>query len=488
MAMNKGSLSKGKDFDVVIIGGSPGGLAVGCLLAREGLSTAIIEKDSAPGGRFRSVDFHGCRIDSSTKYMVSLAGSMEKTATYEYFSYLGLPVEPKMVPWAQGMVGGDKPGRIEYFAMDPKLGAANFFAFFAFATGVEMEEESKQELMRIAQITADMTQEECRKCVSVSFADWIDKNVEDPMTQAVLSGMAGITGLQATQQNFGVVANGFRTFIESGAPICSYPKDKTLEDAFIVPLADYFTGHGGELITGRTVRRITIDEGRATGVVAHDHQNRFMLKEYGARAVVCAMPIFEAVGRNILERKHLTDDWAESINRCAELAGPDLSGFVLLREEVIPTDGYGWIHLFDSDYGIPTYVGDVTLGSHVNAVVPPGKQLVASMVTGVSELNPFGLTGDIDNVRKAHQRWKESVEKGFPGFNDAIEFEGMNLQLNFTRYAQAVVPVELDIQSPNIAGLYFGGDSIMSIGSQMSAKCFELAFPIRDGVLQQLRG
>ena len=72
-----------KDFDVAIIGGGPGGLAVGCLLAREGLSTAIIEKDPAPGGRFRSVDFHGCRIDSSTKYMVSLAGSMEKNRSLD---------------------------------------------------------------------------------------------------------------------------------------------------------------------------------------------------------------------------------------------------------------------------------------------------------------------------------------------------------------------------------------------------------------------
>jgi hypothetical protein len=477
-----------KEFDVVIVGGGPGGLAVGCLLAREGLSTAIIEKDPAPGGRFRSVDFHGCRIDSSTKYMVSLAGAMEKTATYEYFSYLGMPVEPKMVPWTLGMVGGEKPGKIEFFEMDPALGAANFFGFFAFATGVEMGEESKQELMRIAQITADMTQEECRKWVNVSFADWIERNVEEPITKAILNGMAPITGAPPTQQNFGMVANAFRTFIDTGAPICWYPKDKTLEDAFIVPLVNYFQDHGGQLITNRTVRRINIDEGRATGAVAHDHQNRFMLEEYGARAVVCAMPIFEAVGRNVLERKHLTDDWAESVRRCAEMAGPDLSGFVLLREEVIPTDGYGWIHVFDSDYGIPTYVGDLTLGSHVNAVVPPGKQLVASMVTGVSELNPFGLTGDLDNVRKAHERWKESVEKGYPGFNDAIEFEGMNLQLNFTRYAYAVVPVELDVQSPNIAGLYFGGDSIRSIGAQMSAKCFDLAFPIRDRVLEQLRG
>jgi hypothetical protein len=79
------------------------------------------------------------------------------------------------------------------------------------------------------------------------------------------------------------------------------------------------------------------------------------------------------------------------------------------------------------------------------------------------------------------------VEKAFPGFNDAIEFEGMNLQLNFTRYAYAVVPKEIDIQSPSIKGLYFGGDSIRSIGTPMSDKCFQLAFPICERVLDYIR-
>ena len=70
------------------------------------------------------------------------------------------------------------------------------------------------------------------------------------------------------------------------------------------------------------------------------------------------------------------------------------------------------------------------------------------------------------------------VEKAFPGFNDAIEHEGMNLQLNFTRYAYAVVPVELDLRSPNIEGLYFAGDSVRSVGTQMSDKCFDHALPV----------
>jgi len=87
---------------------------------------------------------------------------------------------------------------------------------------------------------------------------------------------------------------------------------------------------------------------------------------------------------------------------------------------------------------------------------------------------------------EAHGRWKDAVEKAFPGFNDAIEFESINLQLNFVRYAYAVVPKEIDIQSPNIKGLYFGGDSIRSIGTPMSDKCFQLAFPICERVLDYL--
>lgn len=58
-----------REYDAVIVGGSLGGLAIGCLLAKEGLSTAIIEKAPALGGRLRSIDFHGCRVDCSTQWI-----------------------------------------------------------------------------------------------------------------------------------------------------------------------------------------------------------------------------------------------------------------------------------------------------------------------------------------------------------------------------------------------------------------------------------
>ncbi|UCC60245.1 MAG: NAD(P)-binding protein [Dehalococcoidia bacterium] len=476
-----------KEYDAIIVGGGPGGLAIGCLLAKEGVSAAIIEKDPALGGRFRSVDFHGCRTDCAIHFMASLVGPVENTSMYQMFKHLSLPLEYKIVPWAMGMVTKEKPGEVEYLAMDPELGAANFFNFFAFATGVDMNDSAKDELMRVADITADMSDEECHKVVNISFADWIDQNVTDPIAQAVMYGMEPIVGASPKDINFGYVAKGFGAFKSHGATLIWYPKNGTLETALIVPMTKYFTDHGGEVITNRMVSSIDIEDETVKGVTAVDQGNRFLMEEYSAPVVICAMPIFQAVAHNILRAEHLTPDWAESIKRCAALSGPDMSGFFLLKEKVVPTDGYGWIHIFDTDYGLPTYIGDLTVGSYVNAIEPPGKQLINSLAIGSTPVSQFGLNPTMETVRAAHRRWKESVEKAFPGFNDAIEYEGINLQLNFTRYAYAIVQTELDIQSPNIKGLYFGGDSIWAVGNPMSDKCFQIAFPLCERILENIR-
>jgi phytoene dehydrogenase-like protein len=475
-----------KEFDAVIIGGGPGGLAAGCLLAKEGVKSVIIERAPALGGRFRSVNFHGCRVDSSVKFFASQFGSAERSFCYRLFSHLGLPLKNKAVPWTMGLVTKDKPGTVDHFAMDPKLGAENFFEFFAFATGVSMSEESKKEVKRVADIAEDMSEEECRKVVNVPFADWIDKNVEDPIVHAVLSGMGPVIGAPIKDVNFGMVANALGTFNRVGSIHLWYPTPGPLEDAIIAPLAKYYKEHGGKAVMNRRVRSINIENGKATGVVAQDENNCNMLEEYGSRVVICAMPIFEAVARNVISQELLRKDWAEAVRKCGELAIPDLSAFFLLREHVMPEEGYGWIHVFDFDYGLPTYVGDWCLGSHIDAKVPAGTQLVCGMIPGSLEATNLGLTSPMDKVREAQRRWKEAVEKAFPGFGKAIQYEGMNLQLNFTRYAYAVVPVEIDFQPPNIKGLYFAGDSIRSVSTQMSDKCFHIAFPLCERVVDYL--
>lgn len=475
-----------RKFDVIIVGGGPGGLSIGSLLAREGVSSVIIEKEPALGGRYRSVQFHGCRLDSGAHAITGMVASPEATFIAKFLSYLGIPVEYKPIEWTMGLVSTDKPIRIAYFSMDRKKGVDNFFEFFAFASGVPLEESPRNALRKAFNIMEDMSEEEMHKSVNVSFASWIDRNVEDPMAQAVLHQAAILAGTSAAEMNFGQFANVFGAFPRIGALSFGYPKRGTLEDAVIAPLTKYYTDHGGEVFTNKTATSILIKDGEVKGVVARDNLTLF-LEEYSAPVVISAIPIFEAVSRNVLRSELLTKDWSEAIQRCAHLAHNDLSGFYLLREEVIPRGIPEWVHLFDADYGIPTYVGDLLLGSFCNAVVPPGKQLVYSYIPGGLEATHFGLTSPMEKVWEANNRFKDVVEKVFPGFIGSIEFEGLNLQLNWGRYAWAVVSTEIDIQSPNIEGLYFAGDSIQSVGSMASDKIYQMAFPLCERILDYLR-
>jgi hypothetical protein len=141
--MRKEVIMKSK-FDVLIIGGGPGGLTIGSLLAREGISSAIIEKEPDLGGRYRSVNFHGCRSDNGVRMPTALVRKPEETFMYEFLKHMGIaPAKTKVIDWTMGMVRKDSPDKIEYFSMDPKKGVDNFFDFFAFGSGSRVPDRLK---------------------------------------------------------------------------------------------------------------------------------------------------------------------------------------------------------------------------------------------------------------------------------------------------------------------------------------------------------
>ena len=475
-------------YDVLIVGGGPGGLTIGSLLAREGVSSAIIEREPSLGGRYRSINFHGCRSDNGVRMPAGLVRDPKETFMYKFLEYMGFaPPVTKEVPWNMGLIRKDAPGGIEYFSMDPSKGVDNFFDFFAFGSGLPMEEPSRQSLSKAFKIMEDTSIEECHRMINVSFGDWIDRNVEDPIANTVLHLASPLMGALATDVNYGAFANVFRTFPKVGSLLFWYPTEGNMQSMVIDPLTKYYTEHGGTVLTNRRVRNILVEDGRATGVVAHNNET-ILLEDYGAKAVICAVPIFEALARNVLSREYLTEDWSEAIDLCGRLTYEDLSVFYLLREEVIPKDGHGWVHIFDPDYGLPTYVGDWCLGPLYNAKEPSGKQYLYAYIPGGLPDTHLGLTSPPETVDLAIKRWEDAVEKVFPDFRAAIEHKGRSLQLNWGRYAWAKVPAEIDMVSPNIKGLFFAGDSIRSVASMVSDKIFEMAFPLRDSVMGFLHG
>ena len=475
-------------FDVLIIGGGPGGLTIGSLLAKEGVSSAIIEREPNLGGRYRSVNFHGCRSDNGVRMPTAMVRKPEETFMHKFLDHMGIaPKETKEIDWTMGLLNKDSPNRIEYFSMDPNKGVDNFFDFFAFGSGLPMEEPSRQSLSKAFKIMEDTSEEECRRLIDVSFDDWINRNVEDPIANAVLHLASPLMGALATDVNYGGFANVLGAFPRVGALLFWYPKQGHMEDMVITPLTKYYLDHGGTVLANRRARSILIENGEAKGVIVQNNETHF-LEEYGAPVVISAIPIFEAVARNVLRREFLTEDWAEAIELCGRLTYEDLSVFYLLREEVIPKDGYGWVHIFDPDYGLPTYVGDWCLGYPLfNVKEPPGKQYLYSYIPGGLPDTHFGLTSPPDVVNQAIARWEDAVTKVFPDFPRAIEHKGMSLQLNWGRYAWAKVPTEIDLQSPNIRGLFFAGDSIWSVASMVSDKIYQMVFPLCERILKYMR-
>jgi len=471
-------------YDAVVIGGGPGGLAIGALLARDGMKILLVEKGHELGGRYRALEFKGCRVDNGVHLLTGYVDSIRETFCKRLFDELGLPMEQKEVFWTMGLVGRKEPGEIEFFSIDRSRGVDNFFEFFAFGSNMEMPKATRSELGRLFEIMGKMSMEEKRGLISTSWADWLARNCRDELVSMILSVQSQLSGCEAEDAAAGEIIGYYSPFYVSGAVPFWYPAGGILQDTIIAPLANAIRNAGGDIRTNCKASKVEIEEGTVKGLWYTDGTNN-ALHQVSSPVVVSAVPVHQASGEDgFLERDIFPKDWQEAIEAYEQRADDDLSGFYLLKEKVIPDDAYGWIHLFDAGEGLPNYVGDWLEGSFVNASVPAGKQLVCTFITAKNTLAPFGLRSDLNQVEKALQNWEDAMEKAFPGFRSRIEHRAYTLQLNWGRYTWALEPTEIKVKCPTISGLYLAGDSVHTVASLASDKVYEIAKYCEEAILR----
>ena len=74
-------------YDVVIVGSGLGGLVSAIILAKEGRSVCVLEKNQQYGGNLQTFVRHKTIFDTGVHY---IGGLSEGQNLYQYFKYLGI--------------------------------------------------------------------------------------------------------------------------------------------------------------------------------------------------------------------------------------------------------------------------------------------------------------------------------------------------------------------------------------------------------------
>lgn len=253
------------NFDVIVIGGGPGGMVSAALLAKSGLKTLLLEKNNRVGGKMMVQSRHGFEYDPWPHGQVPMRGSAFETV----FKELGVESE------LMACLSPDSPEKvvgISYRAREwadyksvslvqTMENAAPFFDLW------ELEEKEQADALRFMVELVMMPPEQVDELDDVTMHDFIGRHevpyrlysylafhsnasLAEPIDQVSASEQVKIMQQIAFQGGGGNYKGGFGHLTDV--------------------MAREFKALGGEVSTGSRVEKITVEDGKVTGVVTRD--------------------------------------------------------------------------------------------------------------------------------------------------------------------------------------------------------------------------
>lgn len=417
-----------KKYDAVIIGSGMGGLACGTIMAKEGYSVCVIEKNKQIGGTLQTYARDKVIFDSGVHYV----GGLEKGQnTYQLFKYLGIMDKIKIRKLDEDIFDAVA------FADDPKI--------YRYAQGYErfiqvMLEDFPDEEVAIRKY-CDAIKDTCSKFPlynlrSGGFSDKIDALetdtkafIESLTTNKKLQNVLGGTNLlyagQPDKTPFYVHALVINSYIESSYRFV----DGGSQIARL--LAKEITSRGGVILRDAVVTRIVEENGQIQYVETRDGR-----KIYGDKFISNVHPqkTIELVDTDLIKKAYR--------NRIKSLEN-SVSTFcinVVMKKDTFKYLNYnfycftednpwsaiqytaenwpnGYAMFFTASSKSTEYADGVTLMSYMRF---EDVQQWAHTFNTVSEEEERGEDYNKFKTERAEIIFND-VEKRFPGFRDCIK-------------------------------------------------------------------
>lgn len=396
------------DYDVIVIGAGPGGLACAVRLADAGVRTLVVERTDHLGGKAVSGVRDGFRYELGPKLQVPMRGM----AFQRLFEELGMPERLQPIQPARFANYFKPAGSDEWIKRATAPGEGGEASQFDAWGLTDPEQEA---VVRIMAEMVTLTRAQLDELDDVSMHDYLarfpdcprqlynymamhaNNSLAEPIDRVAASEQIKILQQLAENMGAGYYAGGF---------------GRVLED-----IAEAFVARGGDLRTGVAVTSIDIEDGRVTGVTtaAGPFRAPVVVSDAGLQPTVLKLAGPEHFPPDYVEyARALEPGWGYTgVRYFLDQPFLDCSAFMLNVEE-------GW---FDSakyerfrqgeDPGEVIVFG--TVPSNMDpTMAPPGKQVIVAGTV----CSPDPEAAEIEIL---YRKVDEMMEQAFPGLLATVE-------------------------------------------------------------------
>lgn len=250
-----------KDYEAIVIGSGPGGLVCATLLAKRGIRTLVLEKNTNLGGKMMSIDKDGWAYDLFPHGQAPMRAS----AFEDVFRELGVydEFEPSLEP--------DDPRDIitlcyrrhewdKYKTTTQKQSLADPAPFFELWEATEEEQEKS---MVVLTELVTMADEDIEKLDDITMKEWLDeRDVPSPLYNYM-----GFQANASLAEPLDLVAASEMILIMKQLMLLGGGGQYKGGFGMLTKvMAREFERNGGKIITGARVERIVVEDGAVRGV------------------------------------------------------------------------------------------------------------------------------------------------------------------------------------------------------------------------------